>query len=748
MSNHIEQESNKKNVILRKNKVSKEEKKYLGKGSRRKKGKQSRKKGMMLTNPDILERVEDIKQTHYEMKRHKGIGVKLILAFLVPVFCVIALGIISYEKASSGIISNFEKSTKQTLEMTSQYLEFGLSSADAASIQYIFEDAATKYFLNYATLDKTELQESHSALATSILSKEVSDVFIQDIHMLSDEVEPISTTNKKPAGTYSGLLATKEGDKMMKGKDSTAWIGESSFIDEQFLTTPNEYAIRYLRKFATANAVIVIDISRESIMNVLSNLKLDNGSIVGFITGDGREIISGNEQGAIEDSKEVNQVFTDKDFFEKTLESENTSGSKYVTYDNANYMFIYSKVGNTGASVCALIPKQTITKQADSIKNVTIIIVVIACLIAILIGVYISTGMSKTIVHIIKNLRKAAEGDLTVEFRTKRKDEFLILTENIAGMLDNMKALIRKSIVLSGTVSESAGKVKDSSTMFTSATRNISTAIEEIEAGVNQQALDSENCLLQMDTLSKRIENVTNNTYEMQQIANDTKATVLNGTGTMNELEERTEKTDTIINGIVNDIEALEKKSISIGNIVAVINDIAEQTNLLSLNASIEAARAGEAGKGFAVVADEIRKLADQSSESVSRIHVIISEIQSSIKGTVLNVRAAGETMHLQKRAVDDTQNTFLNINERVERLVSNIQLITSNITEIEQARASTLLAIESISAVSEENAAASTAVNDTSKEQLEQVTTLDHAATDLEENAKELADAIHQFKI
>ena len=57
-----------------------------------------------------------------------------------------------------------------------------------------------------------------------------------------------------------------------------------------------------------------------------------------------------------------------------------------------------------------------------------------------------------------------------------------------------------------------------------------------------------------------------------------------------------------------------------IGVLAEAIMSITSQTNLLALNASIEAARAGEAGKGFAVVADEIRRLAEQSKETVTRI--------------------------------------------------------------------------------------------------------------------------------
>lgn len=62
---------------------------------------------------------------------------------------------------------------------------------------------------------------------------------------------------------------------------------------------------------------------------------------------------------------------------------------------------------------------------------------------------------------------------------------------------------------------------------------------------------------------------------------------------------------------------------------------IASQTNLLALNASIEAARAGEAGRGFAVVAGEINTLAADSSETAQRSDVTQKKITDAV-ATVL----------------------------------------------------------------------------------------------------------------
>jgi methyl-accepting chemotaxis protein len=83
------------------------------------------------------------------------------------------------------------------------------------------------------------------------------------------------------------------------------------------------------------------------------------------------------------------------------MEGKEESGSKYVDYKGTTHLFLYSKVSDTGAALCALMPKSTITGQTDSIKNVTIIIVMIACILTILIVTMLSSGINKTIKNII-----------------------------------------------------------------------------------------------------------------------------------------------------------------------------------------------------------------------------------------------------------------------------------------------------------------------------------------------------------
>ncbi len=430
------------------------------------------------------------------------------------------------------------------------------------------------------------------------------------------------------------------------------------------------------------------------------------------------------------------------------MENSEIKGSEYVKFNGKSYLFMYSKIGNTGAMICSLIPKSTITGQATGIRNITVLLVLVACVIAVVIAAMISTGIDKTIKNVISGLKKAASGDLTVDFHTNRNDEFKTLIEEIKSTFSNMKDLIKQVNLLSGIVSESSVELNQTSAVFLKNTEGISRAMNEIEQGIMQQANDAEECLVQMDNLSKKIVLVSDNTKEISRIADHVKVSIAEGTNCTQELNQQTKATIDITTDIINAIETLAEKSTAVTQITKVINEIVDQTNLLSLNASIEAARAGDAGRGFAVVANEIRNLAEKSKYSVNEIQKIIASIWDDTQTAVETAKKVEKVISQQENAVKNTTVSYDRINESVEKLIVNLNYISENINNIEESRISTLGSIENISAVLEEIAASSNSVSQAATEQLNSVEALNNSAKSLKDNADELTKAVKKFTI
>lgn len=460
--------------------------------------------------------------------------------------------------------------------------------------------------------------------------------------------------------------------------------------------------------------------------------------MLAFITADGRETsITGDEYN-----------ISAYPVYNEFAAADETSGYKYTSIDGEEYLFLYARCEINNAAICAMVPKAEVIAAAESIKGSTILLTFVACVISAVIGLVIATSMSRVIDRIVSGLEKVSQGDLTVKLNVRSRNEFGMLAHSVNDTVNNMRNLIEKVSGITGTVNESADRMLAISDEVVVTTSNITTAINEIDIGIGQQAEDAQNCFEQMDDLSNKMEVVHNDIGDIQGIADGTKGMINQGIDTMLELEKSSAYSTEISKEVMEDVKALEVQSVSIEKFVGVINDIASQTSLLSLNASIEAARAGDAGRGFAVVAEEIRKLADGSMSAAGEIQRVVLGIKEQTAGTVSSAVKAQNAFEEQAAIVAKTKEAFDNMNNSVATLLEKLKDVAANVTDMNNSREVTLNAIESISAVSEETAASSSVVNDTVISQKNSAQTLEAAARDLEHKTEELKEALSFFKI
>jgi len=687
-----------------------------------------------------------------EFQLNLNIKMQLLVGFLVPIFFVILVGVISSRQAEAGMISNFEESASSSIETQMQYLDFGMSMVSAEAMQMRLDTELQSLVNGLFKKDLSKASSIYRKNSSSIKVRQRSNELIHAIYIIpksgSKVMSTLESSDQSTDGYYEDWSVTEEGQKVIFEKNvadwlgkTTSWIGQHPEMDKMTGYKPEDYAISYMSAFPNRAAVFVVDISKEAIRKSLSKVDTSDGSILGFITADGSELVIKDEEVTEE------FVFFEQDFFQNCLDSEELEGTEYVTYDGQEYFFTFAKSEKTGVVLGYLVPVRHVTKGAEAIKSITVVLVIIACIVAVAIGLFISLNISASMAGIIKRLKKAAEGDLTVHLKTKGKSEFSILSQYIMNVITNMKGLIQQVEGIAMLVKNAAGGVEEISARIEESSQGIKVTLAEIDKGVSLQASDAQDCLTQMDSLSRKIEEIGSSVDQAASGSEVTKEIVEKSINTMEALSGKTKATIEITDRVKADIEELEKKSRVIGEFVNTINDIAEETNLLSLNASIEAARAGEAGRGFAVVAEAIRKLADGSSQAASEINKVVEEIVNQTKGTVSTAAEAGEIVGEQALLVSHTKEDFKKMAECTEQMLISVRKISEDVISIDAQRKDTLDAVSSISAVSEQTATASSEVYNISQKQMDVVEALKKASTELKEKMAELEEALDLFK-
>lgn len=116
-------------------------------------------------------------------------------------------------------------------------------------------------------------------------------------------------------------------------------------------------------------------------------------------------------------------------------------------------------------------------------------------------------------------------------------------------------------------------------------------------------------------------------------------------------------------------VNEIFKVSEDINEVLAFIKQIADETKMLGLNAAIEAARAGDAGRGFGVVAEEIRKLSDESKDTVVKIRHLTDRIKEKITETTKNSELTLRSSEEQAAATQEITASIEEITSMAEQL-------------------------------------------------------------------------------
>ncbi|MGE4273421.1 MAG: methyl-accepting chemotaxis protein [Desulfitobacterium sp.] len=403
-----------------------------------------------------------------------------------------------------------------------------------------------------------------------------------------------------------------------------------------------------------------------------------------------------------------------------------------------------------------------ITYQADALKStememlalvsqlITMILIIlgIAVVVALLLTYYILRSVKGSIAKGQAVAEALANGDFTVEVQGGN-DEIGQLVKKLGIASDNLRELIKKSMVVTEEVNhgtndctEAVSNVASSSEEMAASTEQVSAGFQEIAAAAEEISASSEELQRSISELKVKADDGSNQADQIEKRAQGLKKqAVAAQTKAAGIYEQEKESLEA----------AIEKSKVvqKIGELTQGISAIADQTNLLALNAAIEAARAGENGRGFAVVAEEVRKLAEQSAASVKEIEDLVNHVIGAhddlSEGALRTLRFINEVVIPDYDQLVETGNQYQNDSDIVSGLThefsSTTLVLAEMVKSVSEAMNNVTQTISQGAAGAEELAAAAATVSI----ELEKV---NQVMASLNDNANELVNTIDKFKV
>lgn len=379
----------------------------------------------------------------------------------------------------------------------------------------------------------------------------------------------------------------------------------------------------------------------------------------------------------------------------------------------------------------------------------SIILVIISVLAITVVVVGVIRYLRKSIVAVADSIVKIANKDLTGEVpNIEGKDEIAQLSQAAIILKEQFTGVMNTLNESSNTLLDSSAKLTNSAEECVGNMASIDNAAGELARTASQQAEDTTRIASEMNDIDAITKESIDNTSSLADACDNMEKITNDSMKTVNELTDITNQSMAAFNNIFESIQGIDEKTQTIGAASDMISNIAMQTNLLSLNASIEAARAGDAGRGFAVVADEIRKLAEQSAESVETINAMIEGLSSSANEAKAQSDLVKDYVKKQEHSVEETKKGF-------DEIVNNLSTVNNGVDVLKDVNNTLgkkvnliVEVVENLSAAAEETAATAQELSATTATVTHEITELNEIGKLVSESATDLDTIVSEYQL